>query len=200
MCHDNEEWCKIWRASNLSLQNWHGQFDQFWPEHLKVSNTFVLMRSFWAKYILFKIKKYRRVIFHDAEEWYKIWWGINLLFQNWHEEFGKYWPEHSRVPKMLTLMGSFWTKYTLFELKKYTGVIFHGNEKWCKILRKTDLWFEKWHEKFGKFSPIQRSYMSWQWRMMQNLKRNWLVISKLTWGIWRILIRTLGNKKKMLLN
>ena len=153
MCHDNEEWCKIWRASNLSLQNWHGQFDQFWPEHLKVSNTFVLMRSFWAKYVLFKIKKYRRVIFHDAEEWYKIWWGINLLFQNWHEEFGKYWPEHSRVPKMLTLMGSFWTKYTLFELKKYTGVIFHGNEEWCKILRKTDLWFEKWHEKFGKFSP-----------------------------------------------
>ena len=41
--------------------------------------------------------------------------------------------------------------------------------------------------------------MSWQWRMMQNLKRNWLVISKLTWGIWRILTRTLGNKKKIAL-
>ena len=26
---------------------------------------------------------------------------------------------------------------------------------------------------------LQRSYMSWQWRMMQNLKRNWLVILKI---------------------
>ena len=30
---------------------------------------------------------------------------------------------------------------------------------------------------------LQRSYMLWQWRMMQNLKRNWLVCSKLTWEI-----------------
>ena len=41
----------------------------------------------------------------------------------------------------------------MFELQKYRGVIFHDTKKWCKIWRKTDLWFEKWHEKFGKFSP-----------------------------------------------
>ena len=37
--------------------------------------------------------------------------------------------------------------------------------------------------------------MSWQWRMMQNLKRNWLVISKLTWGIWSILTWALESLK-----
>ena len=42
--------------------------------------------------------------------------------------------------------------------------------------------------------------MSWQWRMMQNLKRNWLVSSKLTWGIWRILTRALENLKKLHFN
>ena len=42
--------------------------------------------------------------------------------------------------------------------------------------------------------------MSWQWRMMQNLKRNWLVIWKLTWGIWQILTRTLENLKNLLFN
>ena len=31
--------------------------------------------------------------------------------------------------------------------------------------------------------------MSWQWKTMQNLERNWLVGSKLTWRIWRILTR-----------
>ena len=51
------------------------------------------------------------------------------------------------------MIGFFWEKYILFELKKYRGVLFHNIEEWCKIWRKTDLWFEKWHEKFGKFSP-----------------------------------------------
>ena len=46
-------------------------------------------------------------------------------------------------------MGSFWTKYILFELNKYKAVNFYGTEEWCKIRRRTELW----HEKFGKFSP-----------------------------------------------
>ena len=29
----------------------------------------------------------------------------------------------------------------------------HGAEDSCKIWRKTDLWFGKWHEEFSKFSP-----------------------------------------------
>ena len=131
--HDTEEWYKNWRGIDLSFQNLHEEFDKFWHEHLKVSKIFTLMGSFWTKYILFGLKKYRGVIFHDTEEWYKIWKGINLSFQNWHEEFDKFWPEHSKVSKIFTLMGSFWTKYILFELKKYRGVIFHETEEGYKI-------------------------------------------------------------------
>ena len=29
MCHDNEEWCKIWRGIDLSFQNWHEEFDKY---------------------------------------------------------------------------------------------------------------------------------------------------------------------------
>ena len=47
---------------------------------------------------------------------------------------------------------------------------------------------------------LQRSYVSWQWRIMQNLKRKWLAISKLTRGIWQILIRALKGLKHLLLN
>ena len=36
--------------------------------------------------------------------------------------------------------------------------------------------------------------------MMENLKRNWLVVSKLTWGIWRILTRALENLKNLHFN
>ena len=160
MCHDNEEWCKIWRGIDLPFQNWHGEFDKFWLEHLEVSKMFTLMCSFWAEYILFELKKYRGVIFHDTEEWYKIWRGIDMSFQNWHGEFDKFWPKHLKISKILTLMGSFWAEYMLFGAKK-----------------------------------VQRSYLSWHWRVIQNWETNRLVVLKLTWGIWQIFTRALESVK-----
>ena len=61
-----------------------------------------------------------------------------------------FWPEHS---KKFVLIGSLWPKYMMFELQKNRAVIFHDTEELCKYWKKTDLWFEKWHEKFGKSSP-----------------------------------------------
>ena len=161
------------------------------------------MGSFWAKYILSELKMYRGVIFHKTEERYKIWRGIDLWFQNWHKEFDKFWPEHSKVSKIFTLMSSFRAKYILSELKKYRGVIFHKTEERYKIWRGIDLSFQDWHKEFDIFWPehlkvskmfmfllskvyivwtkkVQRSYLSWNWRGMQNLERNQLVVSKLT--------------------
>ena len=56
ICHDNVEWCKIWRGIDLSFQIRHKEFDKFWTEHLKSSKFFISMSSFWAKYILFELK------------------------------------------------------------------------------------------------------------------------------------------------
>ena len=146
-----------------------------------------------------------------------------MSFKNLHKEFVKFWPERSKVSKIFTLMGSFWAKYILFELKKYRGVIFHDIEEWCKIWRKTDLLLGKWHEKFGKFSPehskvsklelwwdlfvqsrkcvsLEFTEKIWQWRMIRKLKRNWLVALKLIWGISRIFTRALKSLKKLLFN
>ena len=47
---------------------------------------------------------------------------------------------------------------------------------------------------------LQGSFVSWQWRMISNLNRNWLVGSKLTWGIWQILPRALENLKNLHFN
>ena len=97
-------------------------------------------------------------MFHDNEEWWKNWRGIDLLVQNWHEEFDELWPEHSKISKICILMGCFWQKYILFELKK-----------------------------------VQRSYVWWHWILMQNLKENWLVLSKTTGRIWQIFVHRLKN-------
>ena len=107
-----------------------------------------LMGCLWAK-----CKMGREVLCHGNEKWSKIWRGSDLSVQNWHEEFDKFWPEHSKISKICTLMGFFWTKYIMFDLKKYRGVMFGSTEYWCNIWRKTDLSFQKWHEEFSKFSP-----------------------------------------------
>ena len=151
--HETEERCKIWRGIDLPFQNCHKEFDKFWPQHSKVSKIIILISSFWAKYIMFELKKYRGVIVHETEEGYKIWRGINVSFKTWHEEFDKFWPEHPKVSKIFTSVGSSWAKYILLELKKYKGVIFHETEGGYKIWRGIDLSFKNWHKKFDKFRP-----------------------------------------------
>ena len=69
--------------------------------------------------------------------------------------------------QICTLIGYFCWKYIKFQLKKvwrkYVSWcervvqnlkknLFHDTRVWCKIWRKTVLWFGKWHEEFGKFS------------------------------------------------
>ena len=108
---------------------------------------------------MYELKIYRGVICHDYEEWCKIGGGIDLSFQNWHEEFAKFWSKHSKIWKIYTLMGSFWSKYIMFELKKY----------------------------------VQGSYIWWHWRLMQNLKESWFVLSKMTWSICQIFVHRLKN-------
>ena len=93
-------------------------------------------------------------------------------------------------------------------------------DNWCKIFKKTDLLSQKWRE-FGEFWPklskiskmfaftgsyctkylmfvlkkVQRSYFSWHWRVMWNLKKNWLVVWKMTWEIWVIFTTALQSVK-----
>ena len=97
-------------------------------------------------------KKDRGVMSHDPEDWWKIWRKTNLLFKKW-QEFGEIWPGSCKVSKTCTVICCYCAKYLMFDLKKYRGVIFNGTNGWCKIWRKTDLWFGKWHEEYGKFSP-----------------------------------------------
>ena len=42
---------------------------------------------------------------------------------------------------------------------------------------------------------IQKSYVSCQWSVMQSLKKNWLLVSKMTWRIWWIFTQPLKSPK-----
>ena len=143
-------------------------------------------------------KKYWRVISHDTEEWCKV--QGNLRFQIWHEEFGEFSPNHSKSENFISV-GSFYSKYIRFQLKK----IQRNYLSWCKFWINPDLVASKmawgigwtfiralkseklyidelfWSKAFNVLArKLQRKYVSWYWKAIQNLKENWLVAWKMT--------------------
>ena len=116
-------------------------------------------------------KKVQSSYLHDTEKSCKIWRKTGFFFEEWHEKFGKFSPEHLNTSKTCILMRCFRPKYKMFELKKYRRVIFDGTEYLCKIWRKTKLCFQKWHKEFGRFSPKH------VWKS-KNLNFYWVLLSK----------------------
>ena len=111
-----------------------------------------------AKQKVYELKIYRgAIICHDNEEWYKILRGIDLSFQNWHEEFDKFLPEHLTVSKIYTLMVSFLPKYKMFELKKYRWVMFDSTEDWWKYEGKLICTFKNTMRNLENFYTLKSS-------------------------------------------
>ena len=42
---------------------------------------------------------------------------------------------------------------------------------------------------------VQKSYVSWHWKVMQILEKNWLLVPKMSWWIWWILMRAVASLK-----
>ena len=56
---------------------------------------------------------------------------------------------------------------------------------WLLWTKAYDFWANK----------VERDYAWWNWRLMQNLSENWLVLPKMTWRIWQIFTRALKSLK-----
>ena len=80
---------QIWKANDMSFENRHKEFEEFWLEHLKIYKICSLIGSF-DQSITFQLKKYRGIIFDGTEDWCKSWGKTHLCFQKWHEEFDKF--------------------------------------------------------------------------------------------------------------
>ena len=100
---------------------------------------------------------------------------------------------------------------------KYRGVFYHDTEQWCKnwmnidfVVSKLVWWIEWTFNKtlknlkictlMGSFCPkryvsakkFQRNYVSWHWKVMQNLSENWLM----AWKMTRNLVNFYGSSWK----
>ena len=128
------------------------------------------------------------VLKSDAKFKEKLTCGFKYI---WHEEFGEFSPNHSKVRKFHS-NGLFLSKVFEVWAKRKNGVISHGTEQWCKIWETLRLWFQKLHEELGELSSLehpkvwklyldglflskgytvsdrnlQRIYVSWHWRVL----------------------------------
>ena len=42
---------------------------------------------------------------------------------------------------------------------------------------------------------VKKNYLSWHWKKIQNLRKNWLFVWKMTWKTWSTLIRAVESLK-----
>ena len=131
MCHDNEEWCKIWTEIEGSVQKWYEEFNHFWLHHSKISIicTYVCLMAL-------KI---------DTKFEGKMTWGILQIFTR----------APSKVSKFGLLLGLFIKNRKCMSLQftVMLWVMCHENKEWCKNWRKLDLSIQNLHEEFDDFSP-----------------------------------------------
>ena len=120
---------------------------------MKISKICTLMGCFWPKYIMFELKKCRKVRFDHTEYWCKIWRKNDLWFQKWHRNLANFYQSMFESLNIGTLMGSFYLKYKMCELKIYRGLLCHENGEWCKIWREIDLSVQNWHEELWPEHP-----------------------------------------------
>ena len=72
-------------------------------------------------------------------------------------------------------------------------VNFHVSNRKSENLHFDELFLSNAYK--GLDEKVRKSCASWHWRVMQSLKKNWLLVSKMTWGIWWILMWALASLK-----
>ena len=77
---------------------------------------------------------------------------------------------------------------------KMTWVIWRIATKALKNLKNLNFNGLLLHKVFNVWTKkVQKSFFSWHWRMMQYLKKNWLVVCKMPWVIWQNFTRALES-------
>ena len=104
------------------------------------SENFTSMGYFCPKYMRFELKKYRGVIFHDTEQWCKIWINPDLVVSKMAWGIGWTFIRALKTLKNYTLMGSFCPK-RMFQLETFRGIMHHDTEGRCWFV---ESWFMAW--------------------------------------------------------
>ena len=127
-------------------------------ESLKIGT---LMGFFCPKLKMHELKIYWGVTCHENEEWCKNWRGVDFSVQNWHEQFDEFWFKHSKISKICTLMGCLWSKYIMFDLKKYMKLMLIALNIDATFEEKLTFAFKNDIRNLGNFRQSTRKSQNW---------------------------------------
>ena len=97
------------------------------------SKNVTSMGYFCPKYLRFELKKHREVIFHNTEQWCKIWINPDLVFSKMAWGIGWTFMRALKNLQNCALIGSFCSKHIMFQIGHFRGIMCHDTERWCKI-------------------------------------------------------------------
>ena len=106
---------------------------------------------------MYELKVYMGAMCHDNENDAKFEEELTCQFKIDMRISINFESRTQKLSKIYNLVGCFWSKYLLFLVKKYKGVMLDGTEDWCKIWMKTDLGFEKLCEELTNFHRLKNS-------------------------------------------
>ena len=89
----------------------------------QTSKNSTLMGYFWPKYMRFELKIYRGVIFHDNEQWCRIWINPDLVVSKMAWEIGLTFIIALKSLKNCILMGCFCPKHVMLQLEDFRGIM-----------------------------------------------------------------------------
>ena len=113
--HDTGEWCKVWRKADSWFGKWQEEFGKFLPEHSKVSKLGLWWDPFIESRKCMNIKFTEELCIMTMKNDAKFEQELSCRFKI----ETTIWRILTRaLSKISTLMGSFWPKYIMVELKK----------------------------------------------------------------------------------
>ena len=121
--------------------------------HLKFHQICTFIGSFFRKHINIILKSTEELCLMTLKNDAKFEEELTCRFEIEIRNLTNFNLSTQKSQKICTLMDSFWPKYITFELKKVWRSYLSWHWRVMQIWRKTDLWFGKWHDGFGKFSP-----------------------------------------------
>ena len=159
----------------MSFQNWHKEFQKFWSEHLKVSkfhfNGILLNKVYivWAKKVQRSYLSWNWRGIQNLE-------GNRLFIQNWHKEFDRFWPEHSKVSNHFHFKRLLLSKVYIVWAKKSTEEL-----SFMKLKRDTKFWEESTFRLGNDIMNLAKFHQST--RKCQNWNFDRILLSKVE-NVW----------------
>ena len=101
MCHNTEEWCKLWRGTDLCFEKWNDKFGEFWPNTRKPQNFHVNGLLLIKVYNIW-VKTVQRSYAYYTEDRCKLWTENDLWLHKWRKELVNF-PRALKNLKICTL-------------------------------------------------------------------------------------------------